>query len=91
MDIIIENQGLDNDEFHQLVSGDTGNALRQSAKNYLGSLDVAERQVEELKMQGGSEYEQLRQDMHDHALRIVSLDPDLPIRLDIAFHGGIKS
>ncbi|GHC17519.1 hypothetical protein [Aidingimonas halophila] len=91
MDIIIENQGLEDDEFHAIASGDTGNALRQSAKNYLGSMNIAERQLEELKMQGGSEYEQLCKDMTDHALRIVSLDPSLPVSLEISFNGGIKS
>lgn len=91
MEIIIENDGLEAEEFHAVASGETGDTLRQTAKNYLASQNVSERQLEELKMQGGIEYELLRRKMSRHALEVVNLPPDLTIWMDITFSGGKKA
>lgn len=91
MEIIIENAGMEADEFHAMAGGETGEALRKTAKNYLGSQNVTEHQLEELRMAGGEEYEALRRDMTQHALSVVNVPKDAAISLDIAFKGGAKS
>ncbi|WP_280564684.1 MULTISPECIES: hypothetical protein [unclassified Chromohalobacter] len=91
MEIIIENAGMETDEFHMIASGETGDALRKTAKNYLGSQEVTEHQLEELRMAGDEEYEALRRDMTQHALSMVNVPKDTAISLDIAFQGGAKS
>ncbi|WP_043531370.1 hypothetical protein [Litchfieldella xinjiangensis] len=92
MEIIIENAGMADEEFHQLISGETGDALRQKAKNYLGSQDISENQLAKLKESSGQEYEELRRKMAEHAIEVVNLPPrDSQIRLDISFDGGKKA
>lgn len=92
MEIVIENVSMADEEFHQLISGETGDALRQTAKNYLGSQGVTENQLARLKENGGQEYEELRRKMAEHAINVVSLPAtDRHIRLDISFDGGKKA
>jgi hypothetical protein len=92
MEIVIENVSMADEEFHQLISGETGDALRQTAKNYLGSQGHTENELARLKAAGGAEYEALRRAMTDHAIKVVSLPPtDWHIRMDIDFDGGKKA
>ncbi|RTR04468.1 hypothetical protein [Halomonas nitroreducens] len=92
MEIVIENISLADEEFHQLISGETGDALRKTAKNYLGSQGLTEKELARLKATGGAEYDELRKKMTEHAIEVVSLPPtDWHIRLDISFDGGKKT
>lgn len=92
MEIVIENVSMADEEFHQLTSGETGDALRQTAKNYLGSQALTENQLAKLKETGGQEYEDLRRKMTEHAFEVVSLPvTDRHVRLDISFDGGKKA
>ncbi|WP_110670204.1 hypothetical protein [Salinicola halophilus] len=88
MEILIHNDGMGADEFHQLAGGETGDALRKSAKNYLGSENLSENQVKEIKQNGGEDYEALIRKMTEHALNLVNLPLNSRIRLEIDFDGG---
>ncbi|WFF41509.1 hypothetical protein EVC62_08320 [Salinicola endophyticus] len=90
MEITLHNDGMDGDEFHQLVAGETGETLRHAAKNQLGSDNLSENQVKAIKTEGGDAYEQLIRRMTEHALAVVKLPQDTPIRLSVDFAGGVK-
>ncbi|WP_110684953.1 hypothetical protein [Salinicola aestuarinus] len=88
MEILIHNDGMSAEEFHQLAGGETGDALRKTAKNYLGSQNLSENQVKEIKSAGGDEYEALIRKMTEHALNVVNLPLNASLRLEIDFDGG---
>lgn len=90
MEILIHNDGMDADEFHQLAGGETGETLRKTAKDYLGRENLSENQVKEIKRKGGDEYEELIRKMTEHALNVINLPLNSAITLEIDFDGGIK-
>ncbi|GHB34088.1 hypothetical protein [Salinicola rhizosphaerae] len=91
MEIVIHNDGMSGEDFHQLVSGETGDALRKTAKNYLGSENLSENQVKEIKRQGGADHEALIRKMTEHALSVVNLPLNSSLTLEIEFAGGEKA
>ncbi|WP_251976146.1 hypothetical protein [Salinicola avicenniae] len=90
MEILVHNDGMDADEFHTLTGGEAGNALRKTAKNYLGSENLSENQVKAIKERGGDEYETLIRKMTEHALSVNNLPLNAALSLEIDFDGGVK-
>lgn len=88
MEITILNANQIDSEFHEMVSGPTGTALRKAAKDYLGSRNLSENQLRDIQRSDPQAFEALEAEMTSHALNVVSLDQNTGITLRLNLEGN---
>lgn len=91
MEITIQNAGEDETNFHDMVAGEVGTALRKTGKDYLGSKNLSENQLLAMQRDDNEAFEQLEADMTQHALELNNVRTNAGIALKINLSGDKKT